>query len=51
MWGWIAVVALYAVGMGFFHVLGGLRAAGEALERWGHATAIERLRRMSSESR
>jgi hypothetical protein len=48
MWGWIAVLALYALGMGFFHLLGGLRAAGEALERWGRASSRARLQRISS---
>jgi hypothetical protein len=37
MWSWIVVLVLYAVGMGLFHVLGGLRAAGEAIESWSRA--------------
>jgi hypothetical protein len=36
---WIVVVVLYAVGMGLFHIFGGLRAAGEAIENWGRAHA------------
>jgi hypothetical protein len=48
MWSWIVVLALYLLGMGCFHVLGGLRAAGEALERWGRASAVTRLRRASA---
>jgi hypothetical protein len=48
MWGWIAIVALYVLGMGIFHLLGGLGAAGEALERWGRASARARTNRASS---
>ena len=36
---WIIIVALYAVGMGLFHFLGGLRSAGKAFERWGAASS------------
>jgi hypothetical protein len=36
---WIVVLVLYAVGMGLFHILGGLSAAGEAIENWGRASA------------
>jgi hypothetical protein len=38
MWGWIVTLLLYAVGMGLFHIFGGLRAAGEAIENWGRAS-------------
>ena len=39
---WIVVVVLYVLGMGCFHLLGGLRAAGEALRNWGHtSTAVK----------
>jgi hypothetical protein len=34
MTGWIVTLVLYAVGMGLFHILGGLGAAGEAIEDW-----------------
>ncbi len=37
MWGWLWVAALYALGMTFFHWLGGLGAAASAIQRWGHA--------------
>jgi hypothetical protein len=49
MLGWILIGVLYVLGMGFFHWLGGIAAAGEAIQRWGHATA-ERSRRTSSPS-
>lgn len=44
---WIVVVALYAVGMGLFHFLGGLSAAGEAIENWGRASAAGREQEIS----
>jgi hypothetical protein len=36
---WFIIVMLYALGMGCFHLLGGLSAAGDALRSWGHASA------------
>ncbi len=47
MWGWIGIAALYVLGMGCFHWLGGISAAANAIQRWGHATA-ERRRTISS---
>ena len=44
MWGWIIVIALYVLGMAFFHLLGGLGAAAEALQRWGSASSTSRRR-------
>jgi hypothetical protein len=46
---WIVVIALYAVGIGLFHILGGLSAAGEAIESWGRAHA-HRHEQLSSSS-
>ena len=46
---WIAVVALYALGMGFFRWLGGISAAASAISRWGRA-ASERHRAVASSS-
>jgi hypothetical protein len=48
MWTWIVVLVLYAVGMGLFHVLGGLRAAGEAIESWGRANVSAPAEQASS---
>jgi hypothetical protein len=45
--GWIWIVLLYVLGMSVFHLLGGLGAAADAIQRWGHSTA-ERRRRTSS---
>jgi hypothetical protein len=47
MWGWVLIVILYVAGMGFFHWLGGIGAAAEAIRQWGQASA-ERRRRTSS---
>jgi len=39
---WIIVAICYAFGMGFFRLLGGMNAAGEALRNWGRAsTTVE----------
>ena len=50
MWGWLLVLVLYAVGMGLFHVLGGIRAAGEAIENWGRASSAGRVEQASPSS-
>ena len=34
MWSWILVGVLYALGVGFFRLLGGVAAAGDAMRRW-----------------
>lgn len=45
----IVTLVLYVLGIGFFRWLGGIQAAGAAIERWGHASA-ERRRRTTSSS-
>jgi hypothetical protein len=46
---WILIVGLYALGIGLFHVLGGLAAAGETIERWGRtASTLSGNQRLSS---
>jgi hypothetical protein len=42
MTGWIVVGILYALGMSFFRLIGGIGAAGEAFRRWGESTAARR---------
>ena len=32
---WIVIAVLYLAGLGFFHIVGGVQAAGEALQEWG----------------
>jgi hypothetical protein len=39
---WIGIAVLYLLGMGLFCWLGGISAAGDALSRWGSATAERR---------
>ena len=36
---WIVILVLYAVVLFGFRALGGIRAAGEAVERWGRASS------------
>jgi hypothetical protein len=48
MWNWILIAALYALGMGFFSLIGGLRAAGDAFRRWGESSS--RRERLSASS-
>jgi hypothetical protein len=50
MWSLIVVAVLYALGMGFFSLLGGLSGAAEAFQRWGSTTGSTRSRRSPSSS-
>jgi hypothetical protein len=49
---WILIGLGYAFGLLFFQLLGGIRAAGRAIERWGRESSVRRLERsaMSPES-
>jgi hypothetical protein len=47
---WIIVIALYALGMGLFHILGGLGAAAEHLRSWGESHSTIRESRASVSS-
>lgn len=47
---WIEIVALYALGMGFFLWLGGIYAAADAISRWGRSTTERRPAAVSSSS-
>jgi hypothetical protein len=49
MFSWIGIGLLYLLGMGLFGWLGGISAAGDAISRWGRATA-ERRRAPASSS-
>ena len=42
MWEWIGIGVLYALGIGFFRLLGGFASAGEAIRRWGAAEGERR---------
>jgi Sec-independent protein translocase protein TatA len=39
---WIVIAVVYLLVAGIFHVLGGIRAAGEALRQWGSAATTLR---------
>jgi hypothetical protein len=47
---WIIVAICYGFGMGFFRLLGGMNAAGEALRRWGRASSTVETSPSSSSS-
>lgn len=42
---WIVIGVLYACGLLFFQLLGGISAAGRAIERWGRESAVRRVER------
>jgi hypothetical protein len=42
---WIVVLVLYGFGLLFFQLLGGISAAGRAIERWGRESSLRRLER------
>ncbi len=42
MWGWVGIAVLYVLGMGFFRWLGGIGAAADAIQRWGHSAGVRR---------
>lgn len=48
---WIVIVVLYALGMGLFAVVGGLRSAGAAFRTWGEAVAARRHETSSASAR
>ncbi len=47
MWDWAFILLLYVIGVGFFHLLGGFRAAADAIQTWGRASSTRRARRIS----
>ena len=50
MLSWIWIPALYALAFGLFGWLGGISAAGDAIARWGRATAEHRRAAVSTSS-
>ena len=42
---WILIGLGYAVGLLFFQLLGGIGAAGRAIERWGRESSVRRIER------
>jgi hypothetical protein len=51
MWTWILIIAGYAAGMLAFHLLGGITAAGRAIENWGRTSSARRLERSGLDAR
>jgi hypothetical protein len=47
---WIIIGVLYVLALGFFRLLGGWNAAGQAFERWGRASAASRSDQLSPSS-
>lgn len=49
---WLLIGLCYAFGLLFFQLLGGIGAAGRAIERWGRESSVRRIERsgMSPES-
>ena len=47
---WIIIAVGYAAGMGLFHLLGGLGAAGRAFERWGATSSALKAEPVSPSS-
>ena len=48
MTSWIILGVAYVCAIGFFHILGGVGAAADAIERWGRSTAQRRRARSVS---
>ena len=42
MWDWVVIAVLYVLGIGFFRWLGGIGAAADAIQRWGHSVGRRR---------
>lgn len=42
---WILIGLGYGFGLLFFQLLGGIGAAGRAIERWGRESSVRRLER------
>ena len=45
MWTWIIIVGGYAFSMFFFHILGGIASASDAIQSWGRSAAERALDR------
>jgi hypothetical protein len=46
VWDWILIGVLYVLGMGFFHWLGGLASAAEAITDWSRRTSPKRRQKL-----
>jgi hypothetical protein len=45
MWTWLLIVGGYAFSLFFFHILGGIGAASDAIQSWGRSSAERAVRR------
>jgi hypothetical protein len=50
MWTWILIAVIYLGNALLFRFLGGFESAGEALRRWGEASARKRRTRLTARS-
>ena len=48
MWSWVWIVGVYLLSISLFRWLGGIGAAADAIQRWGHAVGERRRRPISS---
>ena len=47
---WVIILGLYLLGLSFFRLLGGFRAAAAAIERWGRESSGPRSSELSPSS-
>jgi hypothetical protein len=45
MWTWVIIIAGYAFSIFFFHILGGVAAASDAIQSWGRRSVERTLER------
>jgi hypothetical protein len=48
MWTWIWIIAVYLLSISLFRWLGGIGAAADAIQRWGHSVGERRGQSISS---
>jgi hypothetical protein len=45
VWTWVIIVVGYAISLFFFHLVGGINSAADAIQNWGRNSSEKRLRR------
>lgn len=45
MWTWVLIVCGYAFSIFFFHIVGGINSAADAIQGWGRRSSERRIRR------
>ena len=43
MWTWLIIIGGYAFSLFFFHILGGLSSAADAIQTWGRTSAQRKV--------